>query len=334
MFPRNVDNTILSAAKLCQTKARYAYIEDLSVPGDSVHLHFGGAVAYGLEVARRAYHDAGHSPSLAVEEGARAAWDYYGEFEPPIKSPKTRLNARRYIEYYFTIWPLDSDPMQPTRGPDGKLRVEWRFQHPIPDVEHPDGGPIYLVGRSDMIPEVYGMPMVEDDKSASQLGEKWGQQWPLDSQFLGYIWAAQQSGILTPDAPGQAMIRGIGVYTPKYTRPGSETLLKKVTPEEIEDGRAVYNMMKSFGHAQEMVVHAPFMIDRWLRETQKVIRRLIYVYINDPDGSRGMWDMALDKQVCGAHGGCSFQLLCRSENPNQWKEVNFVKRKWDPLETV
>lgn len=336
MFPEHIDNTILSAAKRCQTQARYAYFENLSAAGDSVHLHYGGAVATGLEVARRMFHDHGLPAAEAVARGAAAAEAFYGDFEPPHKSPKTRVNAGRYITYYFTIWPLDSDPLQPTRGADGHLRVEWRFKHPIPDLTHPDtGGPIYLVGRSDMIPELYNMPLVEDDKSTSQLGEKWGKQWPLDSQFMGYIWAAQKDGILVPEQPGAAMIRGVGVYTPKYSRPGSDEVLKKVKPEEIADGRAVYNIMKSFGHAQEMVYHAPFMIERWLRETQKVIRRLIHAYLNDPTGERGMWDMALDKHACAPmNNPCPFTVLCASENPEQWKEVNFVKRVWNPLDTV
>lgn len=336
MFPEHIDNTILSAAKMCQTKARYAYIEDLALPGDSVHLHFGGAVAHGLEWARRSYHDFGMIPRMAVAAGAEAAMEFYGDFEPPAKSAKTRLNAGKYIEYYFHVWPLDTDPLQPSRGPDGSLRVEWKFKHPIPDIVHPDtGGPIYLVGRSDMIPELYGMPVVEDDKSASQLGEKWGAQWPLDSQFMGYVWAAQQDGILVPDQPGQAIIRGVGVYTPKFVKAGTDTVVKNPAPEDIESGAVVYSLHRSFGHSQEMVYHSPFMIARWLRETQKVIRRLIYVYLNDPDGTRGMWDMALDKHACAPYGApCPFATLCLSEHPEQWKEVNFIKRKWNPLETV
>lgn len=334
-FPDALDNTIISSAKRCLTQARYAYIENLSLPGESVHLHFGGAMAYGLEVARRAFHDEKLSAEAAVAKGAQAAMDYYGDFDPPHKSPKTRENVGRAIQYYFTIWPLDSDPVQPSRSNDGGLRVEWRFKHPLPDLTHPDhGGPIYFVGRSDMLPEIGGFLHIEDDKSASQLGEKWGQQWKLDAQFIGYIWAAQQSGILVPEEPGHALIRGVGIYSPKYVRKSTGAKLKQVTQDMIDSGEAVYDMMSSFGYAQQMVSHAPHMVARWLRETQRIVRRMIYAYLNDPHGDKGEWDMALDKAACGHMGGCSFTGLCVSQNPDQWKAINFIERKWDPLETV
>lgn len=336
-FPKHIDNTILAAAKMCLTKARYAFFEDLALPGESVHLIFGAAMASGLEAGRRAFHDQRLNAEDAVEVGAQKAWDVYGEYEPPHKSPKTREAAADAVRYYFTIWPLDRDPMQPTRGPGGDLRVEWRFRVPIPDLVHPDdGGEIYLVGRSDMIPDLNGMVIIEDDKSAGSLGEKWPKQWPLDSQFMGYIWAAQNDGILVPKKPGTAMIRGVGVYTRKYYRRDKpDVMLKKVTQDMIDSGEAVYSLMDSFGHSQAIVHHTPFMIERWLRETQRVIRRLIYAYINDPDNNKGAWDLALDKHACAPYNDpCPYTELCSSENPDKWKEINFVRRKWDPLATI
>lgn len=338
-FPDAIDNSFRSTARACMTQARYRYIEDLSPPGESVHLHFGGSVAYGLEQARRAFHDEHKTVAEAVEIGAQAAWDYYGpDFTAPIKSPKTRENAKLYIRYYFTIWPLDSDAVQPTRAADGSLRVEWRFKFPIPDLIHPDhGGPIYYVGRSDMIATLMNMPTVEDDKSATQLGEKWANQWQLDGQFLGYVWAAQQDGILVPDQPGTALIRGVGVYTPKFVKPGTESYVKATgadLQEMVQKGEAEYSLLKSFGHSQAIVHHAPWMIARWLRQLKRDVGRLIYAYINDPDGTKGEWDLALDKSSCGGYGGCAYTDLCMSENPEQWKAINFVKRRWDPLETV
>lgn len=317
------------------TQARYGYIEDLSLPGDSVHLHFGGAVAYGLETARREFYD-NHKPhDEAVKLGMEAARTFYGDFSAPHKSPKTKENAGLAILYYFTIWRMDTDTVQPIRLKDGSLGVEWRFKIPIPGLVHPDhGGPIYFVGRSDMLAELRSLFAIEDDKTATQLGEKWAGQWQLDSQFMGYIWAAQQDGLLVPSEPGQALIRGIGIYQPKYRKPGNETASKNVTPEMIADGTVVYDLESSFGYSQAIVHHAPWMIDRWLREFKRVINRMIYAYINDPDGTKGEWDMALDKAACGAYGGCAYTDLCMSEKPEQWKAINFVKRKWNPLETV
>lgn len=337
-FPDCLDNTILSSAKRCMMQARYAYIEDLRAPGESVHLHFGGAFAYGLETARRKFHDEGFSAEQAVNLGVVNAQAMYGDFDPPFKSPKTRAACGNAVRYYFSVWPLDSDPVQPIRLPDGNLGVEWRFKVPLPGLVHPDhGGPLYLVGRTDMLPTLHGMTIIEDDKTATQLGEKWASQWQLDSQFLGYVWAAQQEGILPANVPGTALIRGIGIYTPKYVKPGTSTPVK-ATGEKlaamVESGEVVYSLMDSFGHAQEIVNHTPWMVQRWLHETRKIIGRLIHAYLNDPDATKGEWDMALDKAACGAYGGCSYTNLCMSQNPEEWKAVNFVKRRWDPLATV
>jgi hypothetical protein len=328
-FPDAIDNTIRSAFIICPTKAKYAYIEDLSLPGDSVHLHYGGAVAYGLEVVRRAYFDEHLSAEASIEKGANAAWEFYGDFQAPHKSPKTREAARLAIQYYFTIWPIDTDPVQPLRLNDGTLGVEWRFKVPIPDLVHPDhGGPIYFVGRSDQLMLLSGMAGIEDDKTATQLGEKWAGQWQLDGQFLGYVWAAQQQGILLPDQPGTALIRGVGIYQPKYVKPGTVTAVRNVKPEQIESGEVVYDLQSSFGHSQAIVHHTPWMVARWLRQFKRDIGRMIYSYLNED------WDMALDKSACGGYGGCAYTDLCMSQNPEEWKAVNFVKRKWNPLATV
>lgn len=335
MFPDQLDNTIISSAKRCLTQARLAYIENLSPVGESVHLHFGGALAAGLEAARVAFYQDGRSPQEAVALGMQIALDTYGDFEPPFKSPKTREAAADAVWYYFHVWPLEADVLTPTRNGQGQLRVEWQFRHPLPGLVHPDhGGPIYYVGRSDMIPLLLGMPVVEDDKSASQLGEKWGQQWRLDSQFIGYIWAMQQDGIIPPNQPGTAVIRGLGIYTRKYVKRGTNTLARKVTQDMIDVGEVVYDPLQSFGHDQAIVHHTPSMIAKWLRETQRVVGRMVYAYLNDPDGTRGEWDMALDKAACGGYGGCPFNELCLSDHPEQWKDVNFVRRVWNPLGAV
>lgn len=328
-FPECIDNTIRSSAAVCQTQAKYAYIEDLSGPGDSVHLHFGGAMAHGLEHARRAYHDGGLSARDAVDVGVEHAMAYYGEYDPPHKSPKTLQNVGNAIRYYFTIWPLDSDPVQPMRLPDGSLGVEWRFKVPIPDLTHPDtGGPVYYVGRTDQLATLSGLGIIEDDKTASQLGASWGQQFRLDSQGIGYAWAGQQEGLFPKDAPVSVLFRGVGIYTPKYRKPGTETPVKKVTQDMIDSGAVEYDLLNSFGTAQEIVTHSPWVINRWLDQLKLDISRLIWSYEN------GKWNLALHKSACAAYGGCSFQSLCESQNPDQWKEINFVKRKWDPLAVI
>jgi hypothetical protein len=49
---------------------------------------------------------------------------------------------------------------------------------------------------------------VSDEKTTSQLTDKWADQWQTRGQFTGYCWGLQKSGINVAGA----YIRGIGIY--------------------------------------------------------------------------------------------------------------------------
>jgi hypothetical protein len=324
-FPKEIDNTIRSTFVVCPTQARYGYIEDLHPVGESVHLHFGGCYADGLEVARRAFHEEGVAAPEAVERGALVAWEKYGDFEPPAKSPKTREAVREAVRYAFTVWPLAHDNYRPHV-------MEWRFRVPIPGLVHPDdGGDIYYVGRPDTYGDISEVMTVHDDKTATSLGNSWAKQWELDSQFTGYWWAGQQLGKLPRGGANPVLIRGVSVLSAKYDEVADpEGPHVRLTPKkQIEKQfRLDYNRMGSFGHSQALVYRPDWMIDRWLKQLVRDIGRMIHSYLN------GEWDLALHKNACAAYGGCPYTILCGSQNPEQWVAMNFIKRKWDPMAVV
>lgn len=330
-FPDVIDNSFREAANICQMKARYAYVENLSPPFESVHLKFGGAHAEGAEHVRRAFYELGMPAAEAIEHGIAKAEEYWGDFEPPEKSNKTLESLRESLRYEFAnAWPLEQDTYRPHR-------MEWRFKVPIPGLVHPDhGGPIYYGGRPDTLGDISEQMVIEDDKTASSLGASWSKQWELDSQFTGYQWAAQQLGLIKPGGVGGVLIRGISILAPKYD--DVELGPDEFPPEGLEErtisspaGRKVkrvysrYNRLNSFGHAQVLVYRPQWMIERWLVQMTRDVKRLIHAYLNDE------WDMALHKGACNAYGGCPYVPLCSTPNPEQWKEINFVKRVWDPL---
>ena len=300
-FPKHIDNTIREAFVVCPVKARRAYIEDLAPIQHSVHLHAGGAFAAGLEAARRAFYERGLPPAEALALGDAALVAFYGDFEPPSMSDKTLPNMREALHYYFECWPLESDTLQPKH-------IEWRFQHPIPDVTHPDDqGPIYYVGRSDAPGLLAGEYTIEDDKTASSLGSTWMNQWDLDSQGTGYVWAAQQEGHMALDSSGPVLFRGVSILKPKFDKAG------------------IYLRAASFGHAQVLTYRPPWVVQRWLGQLIRDVRRMVYAYLNNE------WDYALHKNACAAYGGCPFKDLCLSQEPEAWIPVNYTKRKWNPL---
>lgn len=321
-FPNEIDNTMREAFVICPGKFHLSHIEHLSPTVPSVHLHFGGCFAKGLEVARRAFFAAGGTPEY-VEAGVEAALVEWGDFDPPAGSYKTKDTLGQAVRYYFEVWPLDVDTAPPNLGPDGKPEVEWWFRLPIPGTVHPDhGGPIYYCGRSDYIPNMGGLLGIEDDKTASSLGKTWARQWELDSQFTGYTWARRTQGF----ACDFVLARGISILKPKFAE-----ILDSTGTAVNKKGQAVrleYNRAESFGHEQALVYRPPWMVDRWLAQLQRDVARMVASYVNS------QWDLALHKGACDAYGGCAYKPLHLSEHPEKWEEVNFVKRQWNPLAHV
>lgn len=327
-FVDAVDNTFREAAAVCQMKARYRHIMDLAPVGQSVHLHAGGAYAAGVEAVRRAYYERGLDPEAALAEGVAALGAFYGDFSPPPSSYKSRVAMEHALRYTFRhAWPLATDSYRPRR-------MEWRFKVPIPGLVHPDhGGPIYYTGRPDTLGDVNELEVIHDDKTAGSLGESWLRQWELDSQFTGYQWAGEELGLLKPGGSGAVLVRGLSILAPKIKLPGAldkdrgekmrvqrEWLATGVLPEG-----ATYDIEGSFGHAQVIVYRPRWVVERWLAQLQRDVKRLIHAYLNDE------WDYALHKGACNAYGGCPFSLLCSSEHPEQWIDGNYEVKQWDPM---
>lgn len=322
-FPLEIDNTMRETFVVCGEKHRRAHHQHLGPVTPSVHLLFGGCMAKGLEVARRAWYAAPQSLDY-VGEGVDAAVRMWGDFDPPGGSYKTRETLTESIRYYFETWPLPVDTAPPNVGADGP-EVEWWFRLPIPGLVHPDhGGPIYYCGRSDYIPNMGGLLGIEDDKSASTLGASWVKQWELDSQFTGYTWARREQG----HECEYVLVRGISILKPKWKEIVCAEADATTTNAKGKPIRLEYNRAESFGHAQAMVYRPQWMVDRWLAQLQRDVGRMVQCYLDD------RWDFALHKGACEAYGGCTFRQLCASQDPEGWAKINFVKRVWNPLAHV
>jgi len=268
-FPSVVDATMLAQWRSCHQKLMLGYIEHWKLKGDSVHLLAGAAFARGLEVARHAYFQNGRSDVDALAAGQQALVIAYGDFEPPEGSNKTLERMMGALDYYFSVWPFDSDPARPHRFPSGAYGIEFSFAQPLP-YKHPvSGDPIIYSGRSDMVCDFAGGLYIEDDKTASQLGASWSKQWDLRSQFTGYCWAAAEAGM---DVNG-VIVRGVSILKTKYD------------------------------HAEAITYRPRWQIARWLVQVQRDLAAMERAWRED------YWDFALDhacdeyggcsfKQIC------------------------------------
>lgn len=216
----------------------------------------------------------------------------YGDFDCGRHDNKSLDRMMAAFQYYWTAFPLESDPVQPYHGPNGPM-VEFSFALPLDsDLLHPvSGEPIIYTGRADMIATYAGAVSVYDDKTTSSLGASWAGQWDRRSQFSGYAWAASAFGIPV----SQIVVRGIA-------------LLKT----EIK-------------HAQCISVRTPHHIQEWHRQAVRDIRRAMDCW------KEGYWDLNL-ADACSGYGGCMFKQPCMSSNPEPWLTGgNYSVRIWNPL---
>lgn len=240
-FPEVLDNTIVSTFRACEKKFYWSHARNLALSESNVHLISGAAFAKGLEVTRKLYFVAGRPFEESLLRGAAALVAEYGDFHPHERySNKALPNIMGALEFYFNKWPIDQ------RKPinfGGKPAIEFSFALPIPGCYHPESGKeMIYCGRFDLITEINGVVMGEDDKTTSQLGETWFNKWRMGSQITGYTWGAQEYGI-----PIRGFIlRGISLLKRGYG--DSEAIVYR---SDIKISEFITNLKITFDHMVE-----------------------------------------------------------------------------------
>lgn len=253
-FPELIDNTAREQFVCCPRKFFLSSIQKLGPNPPSIHLHAGGAYAAGLEVMRKSFYDQDMSEQDSLDAGIEAAILYYGDYDPPEDSVKSCNRVVGALVSYAAEYPLATDIIKPYRLATRKSAVEFTFVVPIPEVPHPvTKQPLLYGGRFDMLAVREDILFVEDDKTTSQLGATWGQQWDLNSQFTGYVWAARSYGYEV----GGAIVRG-------------QSFLKN-----------------GYGHAQHLTYRSPWIVERWYNQLVRDLKRAVAAF------EEGYFDYAL-----------------------------------------
>lgn len=297
-FPSLVDSSMLSSAG-CHRQFFFKYCLNLASMGTNVHLHAGGALAYGVQKTREAFYRDGKSELEAVYEGFEAYIERYGDFEPPDFGTgkfKDFINVGNAFFSYFRQYPLASDEIQPYRRDNGDPAVEFTFAIPLP-IEHPDTGePIFYGGRSDMVGVWNRQNAVVDEKTTYVFGDNWTKQFLLRGQFIGYCWAGQQSGMDT----SAAIVRGIGIQ-----QSGTK-------------------------HLEARFLYPQWQIDRWYKQMLLKVQGLANSYKGYKE-SLDLDSLPMSYgDACTAYSGCEMIDLCTSEHPENWYD-SYGERNWNPL---
>lgn len=292
-FPQAIDNSLLSTFKRCPTAAYWESIRKKRIASPNVHLNAGGAFAHGLEVTRDAFYNRDVPSDDAIALGIEALIGYWKDIDGKIRTTKTLDRMVGALIEYFELWKMESDVFRPYRKSDGTHAIEFNFAIPLEDILHPETGePIIYCGRLDMlVQDSNGLILVEDDKTASQLGDQWIKNWNLDSQFTGYCWAMRQHDIPVAGA----LIRGISILKDRY------------------------------GSAQAITYRSQRECEEWLSMTKYYIKSLIAMW------QSGFYPKTLDKFSCNSYGGCSYEQLCKTDNPERWLDGYYMDYHWNPL---
>lgn len=276
-FPELIDSTQLRVFSSCQTKWMNEHGHHLSPLAINPHLHAGGAFSRGIEVVRHGFYKLNLTQEQSFLAGVRSMIEFWGDFEPPPKNPKTCEAMIGALENYLEEYPLAEDSYKPLQLDSGPA-VEFTFSIPT-HIMHPEtGDPILFGGRFDMLAEFEGGQFIAvvDEKTTGSFGQKWTSQWGMRGQFIGYCVAATHYGYKT----STAVIRGIAI-------------------------------LKTMYHQLQVVEeYSEWQMQRWWLETNLKISRMVAAWKDNAfDHDYG--------DACGAYGGCPFLPLCISKDPEQ-----------------
>lgn len=290
-FPSLIDSTLRGSFVSCPRKFELEYLNHWKPLTQSVHLVAGGAFAKGMEVVRESFFRDGLPPEVAIGAGLRALIAEYGDFDPDdAHTAKGVENMCGALVSYFDNYGLATDDIQP-HFVAGVPAVEFSFALPL-DILHPEtGDPILYGGRFDMVGEYNGALFAVDEKTTGQLGASWYKNWTLRSQLTGYCWGAREFGYPVAGA----IIRGISI------------------------------LKSGYGHGESIQYRPDWMIDRWLTQLHRDIKRMIDCW------KEGYFDYNLDGS-CANYGGCPFLSVCNSNDPERWLSAEFIRREWHPVQ--
>lgn len=253
-FPHFIDSTTRKNYSACPMQVYYSNFLHLKPRGLNIHLHFGGCLAHGLEKFRKAFYGENLPFDECLAAGAKQIILDWGDEIAPDKSKKTLEACLICLYDYFIEYPPAEDPVKPLIV-DGVPAIEFTFALPIPGVMHPTTGkPLLYTGRFDMLANYLDAVFIEDDKTATSLGDYWRSGWVMASQITGYIWAAKSFG----HSVQGAVIRGISPQT------------------------------RGIVHMQVITQRSQWMIDRWLGQLVRDIERMVESW------ETGVWDYNLD----------------------------------------
>lgn len=225
-LPLNIDSTMISCFRSCPRKFYHEFVLGLRPAAVSIDLHAGACFATAIETIRKMVHQDGVPLEVAGPRAYGMFLNEWGDFQARKETPKTPDRVWEAVEDYFRTYGPKTDHLQPQPGAASSFEFtfgiplephgpEWDDQSAPGFPTHPSGNPFIYSGRFDMLGVLYGAKLaICDEKTTTSIGASWSENWDLRSQFLGYCWACQQSGLDVDTV----VVRGVGILKTKISQ--------------------------------------------------------------------------------------------------------------------
>ena len=291
------DSTSIGWFKECAAKYHYQMVLGYDSAAKGIHLYFGGLYAAALE--RYAHSRAnGESHDTATLRMTRWALENSGETVDGVFVPWQSNDPikNRYTLIRSLVWNVEdrlNSAFSTLILSSGKPAVELSFNFAAYDIA---GETIHLAGHLDEVVETAdGQRWIRDDKTTkSALNAQYFKQYTPNNQMSLYSIAAK----VVFDVPAQGVLVRAAQIGVNFTR---------------------------FATAQAPRPKA--VLDEWFADTES------WITLARSYAEKGHWPM--NDKSCGNFGGCPYIRVC-SVSPSHrksWLEQDFVKRKWNPLDT-
>lgn len=178
-----IDGSALKAGYKCSTAATLRYGWGLTSKAEKAQLLAGTAMHAAL-----AMHLTGESQMNAL-----LAFDLiykdWAQLNVAADDKLAWLNTRLITQKWIEAHPIDMATGAVQGLPFTVKYVEVPFEVKLTEV---DGVDILFVGRMDVVGEYLNAYVVDDHKSTGFINQMWTDQWAMDGQMSGYVWAARQ----------------------------------------------------------------------------------------------------------------------------------------------
>lgn len=251
ILPAYIDSTMMSAFRSCPRKLYHEFLLGLRPRAVSIHLHAGGCFATALEYFYYGIFNQELTTNEALRNALIAYTKAWGDFPKELDDSRASGAAKTFdrmweaVDDYIRTYPPHTDLVQPYRSDDGHITTEFSFAIPLDGPEFPrhpvTNEPFLYAGRFDLLGSYLGRPCVRDEKTTAYAGASWSEQWDLRAQFMGYVWACQQSGIPLDTV----VVRGV--------------VIQKTQIKQIE----------------AIKIFPQFMVDRWYYQLSRDLHRLV-----------------------------------------------------------